>query len=189
MPGIFSSLVFCVSWMCPAFEEDTRTRWTLTVCFKALPWQPVPCFTGISDYTIDHQARVVRQVDFWDSINLVEGRYLAVNVLVGLKDFLGQVLPGPEETATGGEGGPPGLLLRRAKEYEVRRMEGGEVVATREFDGEATEAAVATNRLLLLESVLLDGLGATGEPELIPIPGARKKNQLSVPLAEHDWMI
>lgn len=51
-----------------------RTRWTLTVCFKALPWQPAPCFTGISDYTIDDQARVVRQVDFWDSINLVQGR-------------------------------------------------------------------------------------------------------------------
>ena len=56
------------------------------------------------------------------------GRYLAVNVLVGLKDFLGQVLPGPEETATGGEGGPPGLLLRRAKEYEVRRMEVGHTI-------------------------------------------------------------
>lgn len=43
------------------------------MCFKALPWQPTPCFTGISDYTINDQARVVRQVDFWDSINLVDG--------------------------------------------------------------------------------------------------------------------
>lgn len=50
-----------------------RTRWTLTVCFKALPWRPVPCFTGISEYTVDDQARVVRQVDYWDSINLVGG--------------------------------------------------------------------------------------------------------------------
>lgn len=43
------------------------------MCFKALPWQPVPCFTGISEYTIDEQARVVKQVDYWDSINLVGG--------------------------------------------------------------------------------------------------------------------
>lgn len=43
------------------------------MCFKALPWQPVPRFTGISEYTVDDQARVVKQVDFWDSINLVGG--------------------------------------------------------------------------------------------------------------------
>lgn len=43
------------------------------MCFKALPWRPVPRFTGISEYTVDDQARVVKQVDYWDSINLVGG--------------------------------------------------------------------------------------------------------------------
>lgn len=43
------------------------------MCFKALPWSPVPCFTGISDYTIDDKARVIKQEDYWDSINLIQG--------------------------------------------------------------------------------------------------------------------
>lgn len=51
-----------------------------------------------------------------------------MNILVGLKDFVGQVLPGPEEAASGGAGGAAGQLLRRAKEYEVRRMEVGYAV-------------------------------------------------------------
>ncbi|CAN0242108.1 unnamed protein product, partial [Hapterophycus canaliculatus] len=94
-----------------------RTRWTLTVCFKALPWQPVPRFTGISEYTVDDQARVIKQVDYWDSINLVGGEYQKVSALQGVRDFVGQVLPGaPEERASG-------LLLRRAKDYEVRQSE------------------------------------------------------------------
>lgn len=50
-----------------------RTRWTLTVCFKFLPWRPVWRFTGISDYTLDSKARVMKQVDYWDSINLMDG--------------------------------------------------------------------------------------------------------------------
>ncbi|CAN0130018.1 unnamed protein product, partial [Ectocarpus fasciculatus] len=96
-----------------------RTRWTLTVCFKALPWQPVPRFTGISEYTIDDQARVIKQVDYWDSINLVKGRYQAVSALDGVRDFVGQVLP----SAAAGVTTTGGLLLRRAKDYEVRRGE------------------------------------------------------------------
>lgn len=53
-----------------------------------------------------------------------------MNVLVGLKDFVGQVLPGPEEKAPGGgaAAGAGGQLLRRAKEYEVRRMKVGRPV-------------------------------------------------------------
>ena len=46
------------------------------------------------------------------------GRYQAVNALQGVKDFIGQVLPSPEERAGG-------LLLRRAKDYEVWRAEVG----------------------------------------------------------------
>ncbi|CAM9399192.1 unnamed protein product [Laminaria digitata] len=68
-------------------------------------------------------------------------------------------------------------------------MKGGSVVATREFDEEATEAAVAANRRVLLDTISVDGLTANGEPELLPTPGARKQNQLSVPLSDHEWMI
>lgn len=51
------------------------------------------------------------------------GRYEAVNAIVGVKDFVGQVLPSPEERAPGGNGRAVGELLRRAKEYDVRLLE------------------------------------------------------------------
>ncbi|CBJ28315.1 SOUL heme-binding protein-like [Ectocarpus siliculosus] len=158
-----------------------RTRWTLTVCFKALPWQPVPRFTGISEYTIDDEARVIKQVDYWDSINLVKGQYQAVSALDGVRDFVGQVLPSPAGAATGG------LLLRRAKDYEVRREEGGEVVALREFDETPSKEAVLSNSAALMESLALDGLEAAGEPEASS-PGSRMQGQVSVKLTKHDWM-
>ncbi|CAM9126502.1 unnamed protein product [Ascophyllum nodosum] len=161
-----------------------RTRWTLTMCFKALPWRPVLRFTGISDYTIDYSARVVKQEDYWDSINLQEGRYAAVGTLEGVKDFVGQVLPKREDG-----GGDPGQLLRRGKEYDVRRVEvGGDVVALREFDEYPSDDALETNRRVLLASLSADGLKAAGEPQLLT-PGARKNHQIRVILMEHDWMM
>ena len=30
-----------------------RTRWTLEMTMKALPWQPTAYFSGVSDYTVD----------------------------------------------------------------------------------------------------------------------------------------
>ncbi|CAM9156703.1 unnamed protein product [Sphacelaria rigidula] len=178
-----------------------RTRWTLTVCFKALPWQPVPCFTGISDYTIDAQARVVKQDDYWDSVNLVAGRYQPVSPLDGVKDFLGQVLPKAAEQAPGGRGGSVGQLLRRAKDYEVRLYEAGgaergassgivaaTVVAFREFDGEATPEATAMNSRILLDSLTTDGLQADVTPPKLLTPGTRKAHQVCVTLVQHDWM-
>lgn len=53
------------------------------------------------------------------NVNII-GRYQPVDALTGVKDFVGQVLPGPEQKAPGGDGMPKGKLLRRAKEYEVR---------------------------------------------------------------------
>jgi hypothetical protein len=64
---------------------------TLSVCFKLLPWQPVPTFTGVSEYTLDAEGYVIRQQDYWDSINLAQGGYAAKGKLVGLGDFVGQL--------------------------------------------------------------------------------------------------
>lgn len=44
-------------------------------------------------------------------------------------------------------------------------------------------------RRVLLDEISLDGLTADGEPNLLPTPGSRKQNRLSVPLTEHEWMI
>ena len=54
-----------------------ETRWTLQFRFQLLPWAPLAEFTGVSKYTLDENARVVRQDDFWDSVNLSDGEYAA----------------------------------------------------------------------------------------------------------------
>lgn len=62
-----------------------------------------------------HPLRALSSCDLWD-----KGRYQAVSAIDGLKDFVGQVLPKVEERASGGLGKQAGVLLRRAKDYEIR---------------------------------------------------------------------
>jgi hypothetical protein len=61
------------------------------VTVKALPWQPRAKFSGISRYTISDKGTVLQQEDFWDSINLKNGKYESQGFTVGLGDFLGQI--------------------------------------------------------------------------------------------------
>lgn len=96
-----------------------QTRWTLRVAVKILPWQPTARFSGVSLYTLDDTGKVIRQEDYWDSINLASGEYSTVSFFDGLRDFLGQL-----QDEKGAEMAAPELpyeLLRRAKRYEVRR--------------------------------------------------------------------
>ena len=97
------------------------TRWTLQFRFKLLPWQPLAQFTGISQYTLDDEARVLRQEDFWDSINLeAGGTYKPAGKAAGLLDMLKQF--GPRiERRTAARQELRHDLLRRAARYEVRR--------------------------------------------------------------------
>ncbi len=49
--------------------EDTssggvRTRWTLGLTMHVLPWNPTAYFSGISDYTLDGNGRVIKQQVF-----------------------------------------------------------------------------------------------------------------------------
>jgi len=53
-------------------ELKLRSRWLLRLKVKFLPWQPVASFTGVSEYTLNEAGKIVKQVDYWDSINLVE---------------------------------------------------------------------------------------------------------------------
>jgi len=106
------------------------TRWTLRLRAKVLPWGPMARFTGVSLYDLDEQARVVRQTDYWDSINLVEGEYRPAPLLTGLKDFLKQLAPGAGGAQQAMNAELPFELLRRAPEYEVRRYPAFEAVET-----------------------------------------------------------
>lgn len=96
-----------------------QTRWTLQVTVKALPWKPRARFSGVSIYTIDATGLIVKQEDFWDSVNLIRNKYITKPMTEGLLDFLGQL-----KNEKGAEMAAPELpyeLLRRGKRYEIRR--------------------------------------------------------------------
>jgi len=112
-------------------DGRVQTRWALRVTVKALPWQPTPRFSGVSLYTLGTDGKVVKQEDFWDSINLTAGRYSPVGFLDGLRDFLGQLQQ--DNTAEMVAPELPYELLRRGKEYEVRRYP-AHVVAETTYD-------------------------------------------------------
>lgn len=101
-------------------KNKIQTRWTLQVTAKMFPGQPRAKFSGVSLYTLDENSKqVITQEDYWDSINLREGKYVTVPRSDGLFDFLGQL-----NQPKGAEMAAPELpyeLLRRAKRYEVRR--------------------------------------------------------------------
>lgn len=83
---------------------------------KAIPWKPRAKFTGVSIYTVDDNGIVIKQEDFWDSINLNGGKYESVSLGDGVKDFLGQL-----NQEQGAEMAAPELpyeLLRRGKRYD-----------------------------------------------------------------------
>jgi hypothetical protein len=61
------------------------------VTVKVLPWQPRAKFTGISRYTLSEQGKVIKQEDFWDSVNLKSGKYQAESLTAGLSDFLAEL--------------------------------------------------------------------------------------------------
>jgi hypothetical protein len=120
------------------------TRWTLQFRFKLLPWKPLAQFTGVSQYTIDDQARVLRQQDYWDSINLQPGgTYAPAGKISGLLDMLKQFMPRSSAEAAGDKE-LPYQLLRRAAQYEVRRYPQYIAVVTeyeRRLDGLGTLGA------------------------------------------------
>ena len=101
------------------------TRWTLRVTAKVLPWAPTARFSGISVYEVvsggSEGVLVDHQTDFWCSINIMEGgEYKKVDKSIAIKDFLDQLKPDNGNAAAAGPE-VPYELLRRGKDYEVRR--------------------------------------------------------------------
>mmetsp|Transcript_21802 Transcript_21802/g.65345 ORF Transcript_21802/g.65345 Transcript_21802/m.65345 type:complete len:360 (+) Transcript_21802:152-1231(+) len=95
-----------------------RTRWTLRVCFQALPWAPVARFTGISEYALNGDNIITGQTDYWDSIDLQPGgTYARSPKLKGVSDFIDQLFGATPAS----DGELPYELLRRAEGYAVRR--------------------------------------------------------------------
>ena len=101
------------------------TRWTLRVTAKVIPWRPTARFTGISVYEVSPGGSegvvVDHQTDYWDSINIQDGgKYDKVDKSIAVKDFLDQLKPDNGNAAAAGVE-LPYQLLRRGKDYELRR--------------------------------------------------------------------
>ena len=106
---------------------EIQTRWTLRFTFKILPWSPTPRFSGISRYTVrvggPKGVQVVKQADFWDTINLLPGGddYEAVDRVVAVKQFVELIKPGSFEAPSAGLELPYVTLRIGKGGYEVRR--------------------------------------------------------------------
>ncbi|KAI2506939.1 SOUL heme-binding protein [Fragilaria crotonensis] len=104
--------------------QDIITRWTLRFTMKVWPWKPTARFSGISVYKVKpvgDGVQIVGQLDYWDSINLKEGGvYEKVEKGEALSDFLNQLKPGGFQASLAAPE-LPYSLLRRGKDYEVRR--------------------------------------------------------------------
>jgi Uncharacterized conserved protein (DUF2358) len=117
---------------------EITTRWTLRFTFQLLPWRPTPRFSGISKYTVGvggpRGVQILRQQDYWDSINLVPGggggsgigqyddNYRTVAKPIALKHFLDQIRPGTLlEAPSAGPELPYETLRVIPNQYEVRR--------------------------------------------------------------------
>ena len=105
---------------------DIITRWTLRFTMKVWPWKPITRFSGISVHGVKPKAsgegvEIVSQADYWDSINLLPGGTCeAVPKSEALTDFINQLKPGGFEAKPAAPE-LPFELLRRGKDYEVRR--------------------------------------------------------------------
>ena len=116
--ALFSDAAIALHDVSELDDGRLRTRWTLRVCFAALPWKPVARFTGVSDYDLDARNKIVGQTDYWDSIDLKPGgAYARSSKLDGVRDFVGQLFGATPSS----DGELPFELLRRGAEYSVRR--------------------------------------------------------------------
>ena len=105
--------------------SDIITRWTLRMTVKAIPWTPTARFSGISVYKVARDGPmgvvITQQTDYWDSINIQDGgTYGRVDTGLALQDFLGQLSPDNLQAPSAGAE-LPYTLLRRGKDYEVRK--------------------------------------------------------------------
>ena len=136
------------------------TRWTLRLTAKILPWTPTARFSGISVYEVSKGGSegvlVDHQDDYWDSVNIKEGgEYVKLDMGPAIKDFLDQLKPDNGNAAAAGPE-VPYQLLRRGKDYEVRRYPSytiAKIPYDRRDEGYDVLATLTKGMLFLLMSV------------------------------------
>lgn len=103
--------------------NEITTRWTMTMNFRLLPWNPELVFTGTSVMTVNPETgKFCRHVDYWDSIK--NNEYFSFEGLIDVLKQL-QIYKTPDlET-------PKYQILKRTADYEVRKYEPFIVVDTK----------------------------------------------------------
>jgi hypothetical protein len=110
-------------------NNQLQTRWTLQVTVKSIPWQPRPRFSGVSIYTLNEEGIIIRQEDYWDSINLINGKYSKVSITEAIGDFLGQL-----QKETGAEMSAPELpVYNRVFHIEYRKTKHNLLLASMNY--------------------------------------------------------
>ncbi|GLC36581.1 hypothetical protein PLESTF_001275600 [Pleodorina starrii] len=136
---------FTLHDMRPSLDEPygITTRWTMSMRFTpagSLPtkkyWNPTITFTGTSTYVFNPvSGKIFRHIDTWDSITNQD--FFSVE---GFLDFFKQLLSFHTTPALET---PEYVVLRRARDYEVRQYEPYIVAET------VMDAAAALNREVL----------------------------------------
>lgn len=96
---------------------DTVTAtWTMVMQFWLLPWKPELTFTGRTDYTVDPATgTILSHRDYWDALQ--RNAFLSLEGLQHVLQMFMQVQLTPAiET-------PRYMVLKRYKEYEIRKYE------------------------------------------------------------------
>ncbi|KAK9822836.1 hypothetical protein WJX81_000491 [Elliptochloris bilobata] len=106
-------------------EHEATTRWTMVMDFTLLPqgsalrkfWSPKLTFTGVSIMGVNPEnGKFNRHIDYWDAIANQE--YFSLEALQHVLAQLASLSHAPPGLET-----PPHMVLRKRKDYEVRRYE------------------------------------------------------------------
>lgn len=103
--------------------NEITTRWTMTMTFRLLPWNPELVFTGTSIMGVNPETgKFCRHADYWDSIK--DNEYFSFEGLIDVFKQL-RIYKTPDlET-------PKYQILKRTADYEVRKYEPFIVVDTK----------------------------------------------------------
>lgn len=95
--------------------STVRTRWTLSMTLRAIPWRPRVAFTGQSDYVVDQSsALVVRHIDYWDSVP--DSAFFSFPAVADLVRQCGPSSPFSANLV------PEFILLRRLASFQIWRF-------------------------------------------------------------------
>jgi Uncharacterized conserved protein (DUF2358) len=146
-----------------ANNNTVRTRWTLDMVAN-LPWRPRVAFTGTSDYALDADGKVAEHVDRWDSLDPEQNKFPSLAAVRDLVTQCAYKRPVPDPTIA--DGGPPFMLLRRARGYDIRRY------AHHRRNSSSTTAALFDNEVAVVN------LTTTGSDDRNDVDSPRRFEEL-----------